>query len=249
MIDADRGAAEVGADDRIADVGAAYRVATIDANRAGVEVGAGVSPDDASLLAALRRGDERAFAALVHQHHSAMVRTALLYVRERPVAEEVVQEAWIGILRGLDRFEGRSALKTWMFRIVANVAKTRSQREGRTIPFSAFGSFDDDDDASAVEPERFLPPNHPQWPGHWQAPPQSWDGMEDRLAAIETRRLVEAAIETLPPNQRQVITLRDVEGWSAGEVCNTLEISETNQRVLLHRARSKVRRALEAALR
>jgi RNA polymerase sigma-70 factor (ECF subfamily) len=193
-------------------------------------------------LAALRAGDEAAFMALVRRHHAAMVRVAQIYVSRREVAEEVVQEAWVGALRGLDRFEGRSSLKTWLFRIVTNLAKTRAAREGRTIPFSALrtpGSVPE----PAVEPERFRPPADARWPGHWAARPAEWP--EQRLLETESLARIKEAIEELPDNQRAVITLRDVEGWSSDEVCNALELSETNQRVLLHRARSKVRRALE----
>jgi RNA polymerase sigma-70 factor, ECF subfamily len=193
-------------------------------------------------LDALRAGDEEAFIALVRRHQRAMVRVAQIYVSRRDIAEEVVQEAWVGALRGLDRFEGRSSLKTWLFRIVTNLAKTRAVREGRTIPFSALRSPEAVPEP-AVEPQRFRSPEDPSWPGHWATKPQEWP--EERLLAGETLRLVERAIEALPSSQRAVITLRDVEGWSADEVCNALELSENNQRVLLHRARSKVRQALE----
>jgi RNA polymerase sigma-70 factor (ECF subfamily) len=193
-------------------------------------------------LAALRAGDEAAFMALVRLHHAPMVRVAQIYVSRRDVAEEVVQEAWVGALRGLDRFEGRSSLKTWLFRIVTNLAKTRAMREGRTIPFSALRTPESVPEP-AVEPERFRPPDDPRWPGHWAGKPAEWP--EQRLLEAESLARINEAIEGLPDNQRAVITLRDVEGWSADEVCNALELSETNQRVLLHRARSKVRRALE----
>lgn len=199
--------------------------------------------EDAHVVEALRRGDEAAFAGLVREYHSSLLRVALIYVASRAVAEEVVQETWLGVLRGIDRFESRASLKTWLFRILSNTAKTRAQREGRTLPFSAL------QDPSrvpepAVEPERFRDADDPRWPGHWAAPPQSW-APEDRLLGKETRELVAAAIERLPPAQRAVVSLRDVEGWSSEEVCNALELTETNQRVLLHRGRSKVRRALE----
>jgi RNA polymerase sigma-70 factor (ECF subfamily) len=199
-------------------------------------------PGDAQLVAALRGGDEHAFRQLVRQHHEALVRVALMYVSTRAVAEEVVQETWLAVIRGLDRFEGRSSLKTWIFRILTNIAKTRAQREGRTLPFSALERPDAVPEP-AVGPERFLPPDHARWPGHWAAKPEPWP--EERLLAGETRAVVEHAIEQLPPAQRAVISLRDVEGWSSEETCNALGLSETNQRVLLHRARSKVRQALE----
>lgn len=193
-------------------------------------------------LDALRAGDEEAFMALVRRHQAAMVRVAQIYVSRRDIAEEVVQEAWVGALKGLDRFEGRSSLKTWLFRIVANLAKTRAVREGRTIPFSALRNPDSVPEP-ALEPERFRPPHDPRLPGHWASKPSEWP--EHRLLERESLAQIEAAIEALPDSQRAVISLRDVEGWSAEEVCNALELSETNQRVLLHRARSKVRGALE----
>jgi RNA polymerase sigma-70 factor, ECF subfamily len=196
-------------------------------------------------LDALRAGDEEAFMALVRRHQAAMVRVAQIYVSRRDVAEEVVQEAWVGVLRGLDRFEGRSSFKTWLFRIVTNLAKTHAVREGRTIPFSALRTPESVPEA-AVEPERFRTPHDPRWPGHWASKPAEWP--EEKLLAAETLARIEQAIETLPDSQRAVLTLRDVEGWSAEEVCNALELSETNQRVLLHRARSKVRNALERYL-
>jgi RNA polymerase sigma-70 factor (ECF subfamily) len=198
-----------------------------------------------SELEALRAGDEAAFLVFVRRHHAAMVRVAQIYVGNRAIAEEVAQEAWVGALKGLERFEGRSSLKTWLFRIVTNLAKTRAVREGRTIPFSALRSPENVPEP-ALEPERFRPPDDPRWPGHWASKPQEWP--EEQLLAGETLRIVDVAIEGLPAAQRAVITLRDVEGWSAEEVCNALELSETNQRVLLHRARSKVRKALEGHL-
>ena len=196
-----------------------------------------------ALLDGLRAGDEAAFSALVNRHGGAMLRVAQLYVRSRAVAEEVVQDAWIGVLKGSAAFEGRSSLKTWIFRIVANKAKTRAAKEGRSIPFSALAARE-----RSVEPERFRGPND-RYPGHWASPPSSWAGVpEEQLLASETLALVENAIGDLPPAQAIVITMRDVEGFDAGDVCDTLKISEANQRVLLHRARSKVRRALEEYL-
>lgn len=192
---------------------------------------------------ALRNGDEDAFVSLVERYHASLVRLAQVYVRDRAVAEEVAQEAWLGVIRGIDRFEGRSSLKTWILRILVNTAKTRAVRERRSIPFSTLMPEGED---PAVEPERFLALDHPRWPGHWSAPPATWQGIpEERLLAGETLERITEAIAALPGNQREVITLRDVEGWSSEEVCALLEISEGNQRVLLHRARSKVRRALE----
>jgi RNA polymerase sigma-70 factor, ECF subfamily len=204
-------------------------------------------PRDAELVAALRAGDETAFMMLVERYQPQMLRIALMYVPSRAVAEEVVQEAWIGVLRGLDGFEGRSSLRTWIFRIVTNTAKTRGQRERRSVPFSSLWSPEGEE--PAVDPDRFLAADHAQWPGHWDAEPASWEGVpDDRLLSKEALGRIGAAIEGLPPNQREVIRMRDVLGWTSQEVCNALDVSETNQRVLLHRARAKVRRALESYL-
>lgn len=188
--------------------------------------------DESALVAALRAGDEHAFMQLVQEYTPGMRRFALTFVRTPAEADEVVQEAWLGVLRGIDRFEGRSSLKTWIYRIVANVARTRAVREARSAPFSSFG---DDEDEPSVDPERFFPA------GNWESPPEPWRTVLDS----EARDVILRAISRLPDQQRQVIELRDVEGWSSEEVRNVLELSETNQRVLLHRARSKVRAALE----
>ena len=193
--------------------------------------------DQLLLLDGLRAGDEAAFATLVRLHGPAMLRVAQLYVRSRAVAEEVVQDAWIGVLDGVGRFEGRSSLKTWIFRILANKAKTRAAREARTIPFSTL-----DPGEPAVDPDRFRGPED-RYPGHWASPPSSLP--EERLLESETLSLVEREIDKLPPAQALVVTMRDVKGFDSEEVCNALDISETNQRVLLHRARSKLRNALE----
>jgi RNA polymerase sigma-70 factor, ECF subfamily len=201
--------------------------------------------NEARLLEALRAGDESAFTELARAYHASLLRVAQIYVSNRAVAEEVVQETWLAVLQGLDRFEGRSSLKTWIFSILTNRAKTRAVRERRTIPFSALQP--ERVPEPALDPERFRDPDDPRWPGHWAVPPQAWP--EDRLVAAETRDKLAGAIEALPGSQRAVISLRDLEGWSAEEVCNALGISETNQRVLLHRARSKVRKALEEYLR
>jgi RNA polymerase sigma-70 factor, ECF subfamily len=201
-------------------------------------------PSDEQVLEALRRGDERAFVQLVEQHHALMLRIARRYVRSAAVAEEVVQETWLGVLNGLDRFEARASLKTWIFRILTNRALSRAEREGRCIPFAALGGADE----PAVDPDRFRPDGD-QWPGGWKSFPGSWDELpEDKLLARETLSLVGDAIAALPERQHLVITMRDIEGWSAEEVCEAMAISEANQRVLLHRARSKVRAALEAYL-
>jgi len=200
------------------------------------------TPEDMRLVDALRAGDEQVFRDLVERYNASLIRVALMYVRTRAVAEEVVQDTWIGVLRSLPRFEGRSSLRTWIFRILANQARTRARKEARSVPFSSLAGGD----APAVDPDRFLPVDHSAYPGHWATPPRSWGGLpEEELLARETREHTLAAIDALPASQRTVISLRDVEGWSSDEVCDLLEISEGNQRVLLHRARSKVREALE----
>jgi RNA polymerase sigma-70 factor, ECF subfamily len=200
---------------------------------------------EAELLDALRAGDEDAFAALVREYHPSLVRVARIYVPTQAAAEEVAQETWLGVLNGLSRFEGRSSLRTWIFRILTNIAKTRAIRDGRTLPFSSLRDPARVPEA-AVDADRFLDPEHPRWPGQWAAMPEAWP--EDALLAKETRERLAEAIEALPPAQRAVISLRDVEGWSSEDVRNALDLSETNQRVLLHRARSKVRAALESYL-
>ncbi len=205
-----------------------------------------LSREDARLVEGLRAGDEAAFAALMRMYGAGMLRVAQMYVSSRAVAEEVVQEAWLGVLKGIDRFEGRSSLKTWLFRIVANTAKTRGVRESRSVPFSSLG--DDADDAT-VATDRFLGDGE-RFPGHWAVPPSTWAGLpEARLLATETMDVIRREVERLPPSQRAVLTLRDIEGLSADEVCNALDLTETNGRVLLHRARAKVRAALEEYLR
>ena len=206
-----------------------------------------VEAAEAELLDALRAGDEGAFARLVREHHSSLVRVARTYVATLAAAEEVAQETWVGVLNGIDRFEGRSSLRTWIFRILTNIAKTRAQRDRRTVPISSLEDATGVHEAS-VDPDRFLPSGE-RWAGHWKSYPDSWaDLPEERLLAGETLACVQEAIDGLPPVQRQVITLRDVEGWSAEDVAGALELSETNQRVLLHRARAKVRQALEGYL-
>lgn len=204
-----------------------------------------LSQEDARLVEGLRAGDEAAFAALMRAYGPGMLRVAQIYVSSRSVAEEVVQEAWLGVLKGIDRFEGRSSLKTWLFRIVANTAKTRGVREARSVPFS---SLADDENDATVPADRFLG-DQERFPGHWAVPPHSWAGVpESRLLAKETMDFIRREIERLPAAQRAVLELRDVEGLSATEVCNALDVTETNGRVLLHRARAKVRAALEEYL-
>jgi RNA polymerase sigma-70 factor (ECF subfamily) len=203
------------------------------------------SVEDWRIIAALRRGEESAFASLIAKHQASLMRLARIFVKDPIVAEEVTQETWLGVLRGIANFEGRSSLKTWIFRILTNTAKTRAQREGRSVPFSSVWDADAESNEPAVNLDRFQPANA-KWHGHWVSFPQNWGKLpEEWLLAEETISIARRAIEALPPSQREIITLRDVEGWTSDEVCNVLGISETNQRVLLHRARSKVRRVLE----
>jgi RNA polymerase sigma-70 factor, ECF subfamily len=202
------------------------------------------SPDpaaaDAALLERLRAGDEAAFEALVVRHYATMLAVAQTYVKGRAVAEEVVQEAWLGVIKGLDRFEGRSSLRTWILSILVNQAKTRGVREARSVPFATL-----EGEEPAVDADRFRGP-HESYPGHWRAFPGDWG--RSAAAAVqdrETLRVVMKAIADLPATQQTVIRMRDVEGYSSEEVCAALDVSEANQRVLLHRARSRVRAALE----
>jgi RNA polymerase sigma-70 factor (ECF subfamily) len=203
------------------------------------------SDADLAIVERLRAGDETTFMMLVEQHQAPMLRIARMYVSSRAVAEEVVQDAWLGIIRGLDGFEGRSSLRTWMYRIVANLAKTRGQREGRSVPFSSLAG---DDTESAIDPEWFHGPGE-RLAGGWRTHPDDWRGIpEERLIGNETLARIARAIDSLPAMQAEVIRLRDVLGWTSEEVRNALDLSETNQRVLLHRARARVRRELGAYL-
>jgi RNA polymerase sigma-70 factor (ECF subfamily) len=198
--------------------------------------------DEEALVIRLQAGDEAAFRDLVTRHDRAMRRVALSYVQTVAAADEVVQETWLAVIRGLARFERRSSLKTWIFRILANRAQTRGARDRRMVPFSALVSEDDD---PAVAPDRFLPPGHPV-AGYWSVTPNRFFELpEERLLAAEAAGLIAQAIASLPDRQRRVIELRDVEGWESEEVCDSLDLSQANQRVLLHRARSAVRAILE----
>jgi RNA polymerase sigma-70 factor (ECF subfamily) len=202
-------------------------------------VGEGRNDSD---LQALRSGDEAAFRTLIQMHHGPMLRLAMTYVRDRGVAEEVVQEAWLICLRSLDKFEGRSTLKTWLYGIVMNIARSRKRREARVLPFASLWQRDDSDSRRpTVEARRF------GGDGMWSSPPDSWP--ESKVLSGETMLRVKAAIESLPTKQREVITLRDVAGLDADEVCGLLSISAENQRVRLHRARAAVRSMLEEYLR
>jgi RNA polymerase sigma-70 factor (ECF subfamily) len=201
--------------------------------------------EDEALVAGLRAGDESAFREVVTGYHGAMMRLASFHVSSRAVAEEVVQETWLAVLKGLDGFEGRSSFKTWVFTILANQARSRGARDHRILPFS---SLEADEQTLGVPGERFQTPTD-RWPGHWSEPPSPWtDVAAAALERKETRALVFDAIRSLPPQQKEVMALRDVEGWSAEEVCSALSLSEANQRVLLHRARGKVRAVLEQNL-
>jgi RNA polymerase sigma-70 factor (ECF subfamily) len=199
--------------------------------------------EDHELVQRLRDGDESAFVELIDRYGATMLRVAQMYVRDRGTAEEVVQETWEAVLKGIDRFEERSSLKTWLFRILTNRAKTRGERDGRMVPFSSLAGAGDDE--PSVDPDRFLGPDSPH-PGAWAAPPVAWP--EEKLLESETLSVIEMAIDGLPEAQRDVILLRDVDGWPPMDVSDVLGITDGNQRVLLHRARSKVRAALEQYL-
>ena len=191
--------------------------------------------DDARFLKRLRAGDEAAFVALVAAHHDAMVRLASTFVSSRAIAEEVVQDTWLAVVRGIERFEGRSSLRTWLLAILVNRARTAETREARSVAIGDAGP--------AVDRARFDPT------GHWAAPPEHWvEDAEARLGAAELAGRIRIALAELPPRQRAVIMLRDVDGLRSDEVCEVLALSSANQRVLLHRGRSQLRQALEDAL-
>ena len=190
---------------------------------------------DAELLRQLRAGDEQAFVTLVERYNGSMLRLAASFVPSRAVAEEVVQDTWLAVLRGLSAFQGRSSLRTWMFTILVNRARTTGTREQRTIPFA--------DTGPVVDASRFGPD------GAWSAPPEHWiEEAEDRIEAGKLADLLRTAMDGLPARQREVVLLRDVEGMTSAEVCQVLAISEANQRVLLHRGRGKLRQVLETEL-
>lgn len=197
-------------------------------------------PDDGHTVQLLRAGDEAAFAALVDRYYASMLHVARGYVATREAAEDVVQETFLGVITGIASFEGRASLKTWMFRILVNRARTRGEREGRSRPFSSLGS---DDEGPTVDPDRFVRTG--RWTGYWAIPPSPLDLPEDGVLAGELEGRLRAALEALPPTQRAVVELRDAQGFSSGEVCELLGITEVNQRVLLHRGRARARQALE----
>jgi RNA polymerase sigma-70 factor (ECF subfamily) len=197
-------------------------------------------PADGELVARLRARDENAFALVLDAWSPGMLRLARSFVSTRDSAAECVQDAWLAVIEGIDRFEGRSALRTWVYRILVNTAKRRGIREGRSMPWSSVGP----EDGPTVDPDRFMGPGEP-YPGHWRAFPAPWPTPEDATLAAEVRAEVAAAVAELPERQRVVLTLRDVQGYEADEVCSILEITPTYQRVLLHRARAYVRDRLE----
>lgn len=207
--------------------------------------GTALTSDEQKLIARLRKGDEGAFDELVNKHHGALIRMAMGHVADREVAEEVVQDTWMAVIEGLDRFEGRSSLRTWIFGILIHKAKDRGVREKRHTTFSAFESFDDETE-EAVDPSRFHQSG--EWAGHWAFPPQPWDDQtpEKLLASRQAVHAMQRAIDVLPPTLKDVLILRDVEGVEATEVCEMLKITETNLYVRLHRARERVRVAVEA---
>jgi RNA polymerase sigma-70 factor (ECF subfamily) len=207
-----------------------------------------VPTEELLLLERLRQGDEAAFQVLVDRYHAGMVRLAMAFVANRAAAEDVAQEAWLGVLRGLPTFEGRSSLRTWIYRIVMNRAKTRGLRDGRTISFTDLGQTSAEADDTNESSEYFIAPGQAR-AGHWISSPHSWQELpEERMLALEVRNIIHQEIAHLPESQRAVISLRDLEGWSSPEVCNVLGLSETNQRVLLHRARARIRHSLEQYL-
>ncbi len=195
------------------------------------------------LVARLRAGDEAAFESLLDAYGASMLRVAKLYVRTPEAAEDVVQDTWLRVFRSLDSFESRSSLRTWIFVILGNVARTRVERDGRSLPV---GSVDDDDQPS-VEADRFFPSSHPRWAGMWSTLVDSWDGIpHERLLGNEAQEQLRKVVARLPTAYAAVFTLRDVEGWPAHEVCALLGLTPENQRVLLHRARARIRGALES---
>ena len=196
--------------------------------------------DDGVLVKALAERDSDAFAYLLDQYHAPLVRLAQQYVPSHAVALEVVQETWLAVIAGIDRFEQRSSLKTWLFRILVNIARSHGVKENRSIPFAATAVLVEE---PAVDPRRFRRGLRER--GAWKRPPHPWSEPEQRAVDAETLATIRAAIDLLPPDQREVITMRDLLGWSAAEVCEALEVSDANQRVLLHRARSRVRGSLE----
>ena len=207
--------------------------------------GARLSTSDERIVAGLRAGDEGTFRELFERSNPMMKRVARGYVSSDAVAEEIVQDTWVAIVTGIERFEGRSALGTWMFSILTNQAKTHSARERRAVPFSSVAPVDVE--GPAVDADRFQKDDD-AWPGHWATPPRPWQKPERRLLSLEARKHIKEALAHLPERQRLIVALRDVEGLSAEQVCDLLELSQENQRVLLHRGRSRLRAILEEYL-
>jgi RNA polymerase sigma-70 factor (ECF subfamily) len=196
--------------------------------------------DDGILVRALAARDPDAFGFLLDRYHGPLLRLARQYVPSPAVAEEVVQQTWLAVMQGIDRFEGRASVKTWLFRILVNTARANGVKEHRSIPFSAVARIDDQE--AAVDPSRFRRFRHA---GQWKQPPDPWPGPEEQALDAEMFAVVSAAIDQLPAAQREVVTMRDVLGWTAPEACEALDVSAGNERVLLHRGRSKVRAAVE----
>ena len=207
----------------------------------------GLTKSEDRLLARLRQRDEEAFDDLINQHHSTLIRMAMGYVADREAAEEVAQDTWMAVIESLNRFEGRSSLRTWICGILIHKAKDRGVREKRHTTFSAFESYNDDND-EAVDPSRFQQSS--EWAGHWAFPPQPWDDQtpEKMLASQQAVNAMQQAIEALPATLKEVLILRDVEGVEAKDVCEMLRITETNLYVRLHRGRERVRAAVETYL-
>ncbi len=207
------------------------------------ETGLPCEDRDAELVRGMVRGDEAAFSALLARYQRTIVRLAAAYVKTSAAAEDVAQETWLAVFSSVAAYEGRASFRAWLFRIAVNIAKKRATRDAKGVPFSALEGLEDDE--PAVDAQRFQQADA-RWAGHWASPPEPWSDAEHRLLATETLALVTRAVEDLPPAQRQVMTLRDIQELTSEEVCEILGLSEANQRVLLHRARSKVRAALDA---